>query len=59
MLHCLIALKAIIIGLSNLVDKDSMKNKSELDRYLLESSEDADVEDFDILMWWKMNSSRY
>ena len=43
----------------HLVDKDSMENKYELDRYLLESSEDADVEDFDILMWWKMNSSRY
>ena len=36
-----------------------MENKSELDRYLLESFEDLDVEDFDILMWWKMNSSRY
>ena len=36
-----------------------MENKFELDRYLLESSEDPDVEDFDILMWWKMNSSRY
>ena len=36
-----------------------MENKFELDRYLLESSEDPDVEDFDILMGWKMNSSRY
>ena len=36
-----------------------MENKSELDRYLLESFEDLDVEDFDILMWWKMNYSRY
>ena len=36
-----------------------MESKFELDRYLLESSEDPDVEDFDILMWWKMNSSRY
>ena len=36
-----------------------MESKSELDKYLLESSEDPDVEDFDILMWWKMNSSRY
>ena len=26
---------------------------------MLESSEDPDVEDFDILIWWKMNSSRY
>ena len=36
-----------------------MESKSELDRYLLKSSEDPDMEDFDILMWWKMNSSRY
>ena len=31
-------------------DKDNVKNKSELDRYLLESSEDPDVVDFDIIM---------
>ncbi|XP_075675034.1 zinc finger BED domain-containing protein RICESLEEPER 1-like [Castanea sativa] len=43
----------------HLADEDSVKSKFELDRYLLESSEDPDVEDFDILMWWKMNSSRY
>ena len=43
----------------HLVDEDSVESKSELDRYLLESSKDPDVEDFDILMWWKMNSSRY
>ena len=43
----------------HLMDEDSVECKSKLDRYLLESSEDPDVEDFDILMWWKMNSSRY
>ena len=43
----------------HLADEDSVESKSELDKYLLESSEDPDVEDFDILMWWKMNSSRY
>ena len=43
----------------HLADEDSVENKSELDRYFLESSEDPDMEDFDILMWWKMNSSRY
>ena len=43
----------------HLADEDSVENKSELDRYLLESSEDHDVEDFNILMWWKMNSFRY
>ena len=43
----------------HLADEDIVENKSELDRYLLVSSEDPNVEDFDILMWWKMNSSRY
>ena len=43
----------------HLADEDSVKSKSKLDRYLLESFEDPNVEDFDILMWWKMNSSRY
>ena len=43
----------------HLVDEDSVECKFELDRYLLESTEDPDMEDFDILMWWKMNSSRY
>ena len=43
----------------HLADEDNVESKSELDRYLLESSEDPDVEDFDILMWWKTNSSRY
>ena len=43
----------------HLADEDSVESKFELDRYLLESSEDPDVENFDILMWWKMNSSRY
>ena len=43
----------------HLADKDNVECKSKLDRYLLESFEDLDVEDFDILMWWKMNSSRY
>ena len=42
----------------HLADEEIVKSKSELDRYLLESSEDPNMEDFDILMWWKMNSSR-
>ena len=33
-----------------LADEDSVESKSELVRYLLESSKDHDVEDFDILM---------
>ena len=43
----------------HLADGESVEYKSELDRYLLESSKDPDVEDFDILMWWRINSSRY
>ena len=43
----------------HLVDEDSVESKSKLDRYLLKSFEDLDMEDFNILMWWKMNSSRY
>ena len=33
----------------HLVDEDSVESKFELDRYLLESFEDPNVEDFDIL----------
>ena len=43
----------------HLANENSVESKSELDRYLLESFEEPDVEDFDILIWWKMNSSRY
>ena len=43
----------------HLADEDIVECKYELDIYLLESCEDPDVEDFDILIWWKMNSSRY
>ena len=43
----------------HLTNENNVECKFELDRYLLESFEDPDVEDFDILMWWKMNSSRY
>ena len=42
----------------HLADEDNVESKFELDRYLLESSKDPNMEDFDILMWWKMNSSR-
>ena len=38
----------------HLADEDSVESKSELNRYLLESSEDPDVEDFDILMCYSM-----
>ena len=35
----------------HLADKDSVESKSKLDRYLLKSFKDLDMEDFNILMW--------
>ena len=60
MLHCLTVLKAIIIGLSNTWRMRTMWNANlswigicwNLLRTLMWKI-------FDILMWWKMNSSRY
>lgn len=43
----------------HLADEDSVECKSELDQYLLEACEDLEKEDFDILDWWRVNSSRY
>ncbi|KAH0689722.1 hypothetical protein KY289_017080 [Solanum tuberosum] len=39
-------------------DSGSFGVKSELDRYLLEDQE-PESEDFDILIWWKVNSPRF
>ncbi|KAF7139229.1 hypothetical protein RHSIM_Rhsim07G0226600 [Rhododendron simsii] len=36
----------------------NMASKSELEKYLAEASED-DSDKFDILRWWKLNSSKY
>ena len=33
--------------------------KTEVDRYLSEPNEDMDSDEFDVLDWWKSNSSRY
>ena len=43
----------------HLANEDSVECKSELDRYLLEASVDLEIEGFDILDWWGVNSSRY
>ena len=43
----------------HLADEDSIECKFELDRYLLEASVDPKTEGFDILDWWRVNSSRY
>ena len=42
-----------------LVGKDNAKRKSEVDQYLLDGYEDFEMENFDILNWWKLNSSKY
>ena len=39
--------------------EESVETKSELSRYLAERIEDRDGDSFDILEWWKVNSSRY
>ncbi|KAH0652535.1 hypothetical protein KY289_030213 [Solanum tuberosum] len=39
-------------------DSGSLGVKYELDRYLLEDQE-PESEDFDILIWWKVNSPRF
>ncbi|KAH0637139.1 hypothetical protein KY289_037054 [Solanum tuberosum] len=39
-------------------DSESLGVKSELDRYLLEDQK-PESEDFDILIWWKVNSRRF
>ena len=43
----------------HLAYEDSVECKSELDRYLLKVSVDLEKEGFDILDWWRVNSSRY
>ena len=43
----------------HLAYENSVECKYELDRYLLEANVDPEIEGFDILDWWRMNSSRY
>ena len=43
----------------HLANEDSVECKFELERYLLEASVDPNTEGFDILDWWRVNSSRY
>lgn len=42
----------------HLAEENSIEGKSELDHYLLDGNEPI-VENFDILSWWKVNSSKY
>jgi hypothetical protein len=41
-----------------LTSKNDVGNKSEVDRYLIEDAETTNVK-FDILNWWKVNSSKF
>ena len=40
------------------MESETLENKSEVERYLIESCED-DINGFDILNWWKVTSIRY
>ena len=40
-------------------EKDVVEIKNEVDKYLLEASEDASNDNFQLLVWWKENSPRY
>lgn len=42
----------------HLAEENSIEGKSELDHYLSDGNEPI-VENFDILSWWKVNSSKY
>ena len=39
--------------------EDCIDSKNEVDRYMLEPSEDPYNENFDILLWWKLNATKY
>ncbi|KAK3219013.1 hypothetical protein Dsin_012983 [Dipteronia sinensis] len=39
--------------------KDCIDTKNEVDRYLLEPSKDLYNVNFDILLWWKLNTTKY
>jgi hypothetical protein len=42
-----------------MMSKESKENKSEVEKYLAEPCEDDDNSSFDILLWWKTNTTRY
>jgi hAT family C-terminal dimerisation region len=43
----------------HMMSKESKENKSEVRKYLAEPCEDDDNSSFDILLWWKTNTTRY
>ena len=52
-------MKELIAKKMRLNTGGSNNNKSELDKYLAEDCEDIESNKFDILTWWKTNSSRF
>jgi hypothetical protein len=43
----------------HLQEDDSMENKNEVERYLVDGWEDPNDDKLDILGWWKINASKY
>ena len=43
----------------HLQEKDSVKNRNEIETYLVDGCEDLNGDKLDILGWWKSNASKY
>ena len=43
----------------HLQEEDSVENKNEVERYLIDGCEDPNDDKLDILGWWKINASKY
>ena len=43
----------------HLLEVDSVENKKEVERYLIEGCEDPNDDKLDILGWWKSNALKY
>ena len=54
------AASSLILGFKKKrATKDYVEIKNDVEKYLLESYEDIEDEDFDILNWWRVNGSKY
>jgi len=43
----------------HLLEEDSVENRNEVERYLVDGCEDPNDDKLDILGWWKINASKY
>jgi len=43
----------------HLQEEDSVENRNEVERYLVDGCEDPNDDKLDILGWWKINASKY